>query len=128
MWARGLLGELGWPQLGPTRLWIDNSGALNIAKAAESLGRSRHIARRANFLQMASGLGAVRCVWCSTDDLIADLLTKPLDRRRFQKLRSMMMGSPASAQDGGGTETGAGAGDSTSKKIESVPASLALGE
>ena len=55
LWARGLLGELGWPQLAPTRLWVDNSGALNLAQNAESLGRSRHIARRANFLQMAHG-------------------------------------------------------------------------
>ena len=97
----------------PTRIWMDNSGALNLARAAESLGRSRHIARRANFLQTTSGLGAVRCVWCSTDDLVADLLTKPLDRRRFQKLRSMMMGAPADAGDVSGAGTRAGAGDST---------------
>ena len=93
LWARGLLGELGWPQLAPTRLWVDNSGALNLAQNAESLGRSRHIARRANFLQMAHGQNLLRVSWLSTVHMLADMLTKPLDRRRFTHLRDIMMGA-----------------------------------
>ena len=89
------MGELGWPQLQPTTLWMDNAGAVKMAQNAESVGRSRHISRRANFLQEASAAGLLRMQWLSTDHLAADLLTKPLDRRRFAKLRDWMMGERA---------------------------------
>ena len=98
LWARGLLGELGWPQLQATTLWMDNAGAVRMAQNAESVGRSRHIARRASFLQEASAHGHMRMQWLSTDHLAADLLTKPLDRRRFVKLRAWMMGESAAVQ------------------------------
>ena len=49
--ACGLLSELGYAQRGPTTLWVDNTGAVAVASDAASIGRSRHIARRANFLQ-----------------------------------------------------------------------------
>ena len=90
------MGELGYPQLEPTRMWMDNSGALNLAERAESLGRSRHIARRANFLQMATSQLLLRCGWVSTEHLVADMLTKPLDRKRFVALRERLMGRRSS--------------------------------
>ena len=45
--------------------------------------------------------------WLSTDHLAADLLTKPLDRRRFAKLRDWMMGeraAPRTTSAGAATE------------------------
>ena len=51
VWARGLLSELGFAQRGPTTLWVRNTGAVAVASDAASIGRSRHFARRANFLQ-----------------------------------------------------------------------------
>ena len=92
VWGRGLLAELGWPQLEATPLWVDNTGALNLAQNAESLGRSRHIARRANFLQKAGEQGAIKARWITTMHMLADLLTKPLDRKRFIMLREKIMG------------------------------------
>ena len=50
VWARGLMSELGYGQPEPTTLWVDNTGAAAIANDAGSVGRSWHIARRANFL------------------------------------------------------------------------------
>ena len=92
LWARGLMGELGAPQLEPTTLWVDNKGAVAIANDRASVGRSRHIARRAHFLLEAAGSGAIRMQWLSTDAMVADVLTKPLDARRYATLRDAMMG------------------------------------
>ena len=93
---------------------MDNSGALNLAHNAESLGRSRHIARRANFLQMATSQNAVRGQWLSTVHMLADLLTKPLDRKRFVMLRDRIMGaSPAAPHSGGSSEPAASSGESS---------------
>ena len=92
LWARGLMGELGAPQLEPTTLWVDNKGAVAIANDRASVGRSRHIARRANFLLEAAASGAIRLRWVDTNAMVADILTKPLDARRFATLRDTMMG------------------------------------
>ena len=92
LWARGLMGELGAPQLEPTTLWVDNKGAVAIANDRASVGRSRHIARRAHFLLEAAASGAIRLQWLSTSAMVADILTKPLDARRFATLRDTMMG------------------------------------
>lgn len=107
LWARGLLAELGAPQAGPTVLWVDNSGAVAIASDAASIGRSRHIARRANFCLEANAGGAVRQRWLSTEANVADVLTKPLDRKRFIKLRGYMMNHDAQQEN----ETKRGGGE-----------------
>ena len=99
LWARGLLAELGAPQAGPTVLWVDNSGAVAVASDAASIGRSRHIARRANFCLEANVGGSIRSRWLSTEANVADVLTKPLDRKRFIKLRGYMMNHGAQQEN-----------------------------
>jgi len=95
VWARGLLGELGYPQGGPTTLWVDNTGAAAIATDAASVGRSRHIARRANFLLDAYERGDVTARHMPGEDTCADMMTKPLDRKRFVRLRGYVMNERA---------------------------------
>ena len=102
MWARGLLGELGWPQLQPTNLWIDNTGAVAVANDAASIGRSRHIARRSRFLLEAYAQGVIKARHLAGDAQAADLLTKPLDRKRFAALRAYLMNSDAQVSVGKG--------------------------
>ena len=92
IWARGLMAELGYPQTGPTPLWGDNTGQTAVATDAASMGRSRHIARRANFLQDANQAHEVMSRHMPGEDTCADALTKPLDRKRFVRLREYMMG------------------------------------
>ena len=98
VWARGLIAEMGAPQAGPTVLWVDNSGAVAIASDAASVGRSRHIARRANFCLEAAAVGAVRVKWISTEANVADMLTKSLERKRFVRLRSYLMNEDAACE------------------------------
>ena len=102
MWVRGLLGELGWPQLQPTNLWIDNTGAVAVANDAASIGRSRHIARRSRFLLEAYAQGVIKARHLAGDAQAADLLTKPLDRKRFAALRAYLMNSDAQVSVGKG--------------------------
>lgn len=91
IWTRGLMAELGVPQEGATPLWVDNQGAVAVAKEAQSVGRSRHIARRAHFLQEAHEAGEMKVMWVDTGSQVADILTKPLVARQYEKLRSYMM-------------------------------------
>ena len=95
LWIRGLLSELGVPQDSATNLWIDNEGAVAVAGDARSLGRSKHIARRSQFLIEAQGRRQIRCRHISGEVQAADLLTKPLERKRFMSLRRYLMNTDA---------------------------------
>ena len=90
--GKGTHGGARLPQTGPTPLWGDNTGQTVVATDAASMGRSRHIARRANFLQDANQAHEVMSRHMPGDDTCADALTKPLDRKRFVRLREYMMG------------------------------------
>ena len=98
LWARGLLNELGQTQTAATNLWIDNEGAVAVAGDARSMGRSKHIARRSRFLQETQARQEVRCRHISGEVQAADLLTKPLDRKRFVALRRYLMNTEAMVQ------------------------------
>ena len=62
-----------------------------VAGDAKSMGRSKHIARRSRFLQEAQARRQLRCRHIAGDVQAADLLTKPLDRKRFVALRRYLM-------------------------------------
>ena len=99
---RGLLQELGVPCMEvPTPMWSDNSGTVNVANDSGSVGRSRHLAMRAKFLQDCKELGITRVGYIATNDNPADLLTKPLDRAKFQKHRAYLMGLESEDRDVG---------------------------
>ena len=91
LWERELMAELGETPPGPSTLWVDNAGAVAVAQDVQSVGRSRHIARRANFLHDAAEQGAVRVKWLSTEVMAADVLTKPLDAKKFMKFSNYLM-------------------------------------
>ena len=65
---------------------------MNIANDAGSVGRSRHLAMRARFLQDFKAAGEGKICYVKTEDNAADALTKPLERGRFSKHRSYLLG------------------------------------
>ena len=106
IWQRGLLTELGYVQLQPTNLWIDNTGAVAVANDAGSIGRSRHIARRSRFLLEAHAAGLIKAKHLAGDAQAADMLTKPLDRKRFVALRTYLMNTDAQVNVSEGMDPG----------------------
>ena len=79
------------PAARPTRGRVP--GAVAVASDAASIGRSRHIARRANFLQDMHESGEIEPRHLPGEDTCADALTKPLDKKRFVRLREYLMNS-----------------------------------
>ena len=77
----------------PTPVWCDNKAAVNVGTDSGSIGRSRHLAMRARFLQDCKEGGEARMGYISTDNNAADMLTKPLDRAKFKKHRAYLMGA-----------------------------------
>jgi hypothetical protein len=103
MWTLGLLKEISLPVLhqsngdseqvqSPVPLLLsDNKSAIAIAKNDVHHNRTKHINIKHHFIREQLSAGTIELQWVSTDDQIADILTKTLQPRPFQRLQSILV-------------------------------------
>ena len=90
IWLSRLLGELlGTPQL-KVRLLVDNKAAIALSKNPVHHDRSKHIDTRYHFIRECVDKGEVDISHVSTNEQLADILTKALGRVRFAELRQQL--------------------------------------
>ena len=75
---------------GPIKLYCDNDGAISQAKEPRSHQKSKHVLRKYHLLREIVGKNDVEVCKISTDDNIADPLTKPLSQTKHEKHLSEM--------------------------------------
>ncbi|XP_070003233.1 secreted RxLR effector protein 161-like [Nicotiana sylvestris] len=68
-------------------LLCDNTSALNMAKNPVPHKRTKHIDVRHHFLRDNMEKGLIYMKFCSTEDQIADIFTKALNREHFERNR-----------------------------------------
>jgi hypothetical protein len=78
LWLRSLIKQVFDVQLSPTTLFSDNQSAIALTKDNQYHVRTKHIDVRFHFIRWIVKQGAIRLVYCPTDDMIADTLTKAL--------------------------------------------------
>ena len=86
IWLRRLFIDVGVPPEGPTVIHEDNQGAIAMAKNPVGHARTKHIDIRHHFVREGVQNGAIVLKYIATDEMIADMLTKPLPKHRFEKL------------------------------------------
>jgi hypothetical protein len=77
-WLRSLIQQLFNVEMAPTTLFSDNQSAIALAKDHQYHARTKHIDIRYHFIRWIIDQGVLRLVYCPTDDMIADALTKAL--------------------------------------------------
>jgi hypothetical protein len=83
VWARRVAKFCGCDVQAPTPLENDNEAALNLAMMPFTGKGVKHAGSRVHYFKEAIWDGEVVLVWRPTDDLLADLLTKPLMGEKF---------------------------------------------
>lgn len=84
MWLRSLLGELGLRKEGPSIMMEDNMGAI---KWGISEKRAKHVDIRYHYIKDLVEKKEIELLYCPTQEMLADVLTKPLQVTRFKELR-----------------------------------------
>ena len=76
-------------------LYQDNKSAILLDKNGResSSKRTKHIEVWYYYVADRIEKGDLSVVWCPTDKMIADILTKPLQGKVFQKFRNVLMGA-----------------------------------
>lgn len=91
IWTRDFLIAQGHP-LGPATIYQDNLSTMALARNGQSNSeRTRHINIRYFFITDRINAGEVRLEHLATVNMIADILTKPLQGGLFRSLRAAML-------------------------------------
>ena len=84
LWLRRILEDLGLPQQEPTPLYCDNQSAIALAKNPVYHAKSKHISLHHHFIREKIEERKVSLIYCKGEDQVADILTKPLSREKFE--------------------------------------------
>ena len=90
IWLRRLLGEISPPIPKTTTLFCDNQAACKIATTDNFHARTKHIDIRYHFIRQTVEDGTFDIVYCPTDDMVADALTKALPRWKVKGFASAL--------------------------------------
>ena len=90
VWLRGLITDLGEHLKGPTTLFADNQGAIRLANNPENHRRTKHIAVKYHYTRELVENDTLKLVYKETRDMLADCLTKPLGRTKFEPVLPRM--------------------------------------
>jgi hypothetical protein len=78
LWLRSLITQLFDVELGPSTLFSDNQSAIALTKDHQYHPRTKHIDIRFHFIRWIIENGSIRLIYCPTEDMLADILTKAL--------------------------------------------------
>ncbi|KAK2976159.1 hypothetical protein RJ640_001087 [Escallonia rubra] len=90
VWLRKLLADLLQDQKGATEIFCDNASAIAMTKNPVYHGRSKHIDIRHNFIRELVANEVISLKFCSTNEQVADILTKSLPREKHVYFRSRL--------------------------------------
>eukprot|EP00731_Ephydatia_muelleri_P018948 Em0011g988a len=90
VWLRRLLSDIKASPKMPTIISEDNQGTIAIARNPVYHARTKHIDIKYHYVREALMDGVIDLVYCPTQQMTADILTKPLSRDQFETLRHEM--------------------------------------
>ena len=86
IWLRKILKHIGLEEKKETGILCDNSYAIQLSKNTVFHGRNKHIAMRFHFLRDLVNDQIVRLTYCSSNEQVADIVTKPLKLGQFERI------------------------------------------
>ena len=90
LWLRKLLSGLFDEELSPTVIYCDNQSCIKLTENPVFYDRTKHIEIKYHFIRDWVQKGAVKLEYVSTDEQVADILTKSLPWGKHVYFRDKM--------------------------------------
>jgi hypothetical protein len=78
LWLRSLISEVFGSIKEPTTLFSDNQAAISLMHDHQYHARTKHIDVRYHWIHWVVEQGVLKLIYCPTDDMVTDILTKAL--------------------------------------------------
>ena len=78
-------------KISPVVMFEDNQACIRIAQNPVNHLRTKHLNVKYHFIYDAVHNSVIEIRFCPTEQMLADVLTKPLGKVRFQKLINLIM-------------------------------------
>jgi hypothetical protein len=89
-WLRQLYRDITRDKSTPLTLHIDNTSTISFANNSSTTKRSKHMDIRFHYVREEVSNQHIKTAYCHTRYMIADILTKPLPRSRYDELRKLL--------------------------------------
>ena len=90
LWLRTFLGLMHFPVPRPFPILSDNQAACSLSNSPAVSARSKHIDVRHHFIRDHIQAGSFSTTWIPTEDMPADIFTKPLPSPTFSRHREVL--------------------------------------
>ncbi|KAI0984565.1 hypothetical protein GJ496_011917 [Pomphorhynchus laevis] len=87
-WLRQVLADIGEQCNEPTTIFEDNQPAIAIASGKTEHKRTKHIDIKFHFVRASIQQRIVKLEYCTTNEMLADIMTKPLNKEKIQYFRN----------------------------------------
>lgn len=86
-WLRLLLEEMHIKFESATTIYEDNQGCIELVRDGKFSHKTKHINTKYKMIRDIVKKEIIKCEYCPTEEMIADLLTKPLSATKHNYLR-----------------------------------------
>ena len=90
VWQRGLLEELEEPRQWPVEIRSDSQSGLNLMANPVFHSKTKHIGIQYHYVRELISKGDVTFSFCPTENMVADSLTKSVNREKTEFCRRQM--------------------------------------
>ena len=90
-WFKMLLEDFNCQQTEPIIVNEDNQSCIRLASDEKSVNRSKHIDIKFHYIRDMVANNEIKLVYCPTEDMVADVLTKPIATNKYKSICCKMM-------------------------------------
>lgn len=87
IWLKRIITEIGQILTEPITIYEDNTSCQKLILNSNNSNRTKHIDIRYYFVKDLINKKIMNCTYCPSDDMLADIFTKPLNNIKFDKFR-----------------------------------------
>ena len=86
-WLKGICNDMNVDIKKSTKVFVDNQSCIKLVDNQKFSNRSKHIDTKYHYIRDLSDKGELTLEYCTSEDNVADLMTKPLGPKRIDYLR-----------------------------------------
>jgi transposase InsO family protein len=90
IWLQRFFKDIGFLQDSPMTIYSDNQSCISLSRNPTFHARTKHVEIQHHFVREKIESGDINLVFCGTEDMVADVLTKGLTREKHCKFKEMM--------------------------------------